>query len=197
MKKFLVSTQHIRAWGIAVLLVCLIFPTCDLLEEEDTCQYTTEESKVWTPTEGIIGFAPLPSLNYSIWDADLSGGDNLYNIENVCPHAEMTLHLTIKETTALSEYHAISYEALIAYSYGEKFSTYESYPFYRTNETTVERNVVVIPDVLGIVQKATTVSVVVRAKVPYAGNEDLAEGIQWINNYLTSITIEASFTKYR
>ena len=195
MKKVCLSSPVTKLFCLTSLLACFSLSGCDLLEEEESCKDTTTESKVWTPSQGFVDYLYKPDVAY--WYPSLGTAGKKYTFENVCPQAVLQLDVNVKEKSGLEENHAFEYEVEITYPYTERFSQFDRIVIFRTDPFTMQRKFNVLADPLGILFSATSVTVNILVEVPPTGNETLPRAIEWANNYIESITISASFTKFK
>lgn len=81
------------------LLCCILgFPGCDLFEDEEHCQYTSNESKYWTPSKNPAVAENIPGNWYIYFAFERSFNLNsLFRIENSCPIGVIDLKVNIFE----------------------------------------------------------------------------------------------------
>ena len=77
------------------LVLSLSMNGCDLFEDEEHCQYTSNESKIWTPSNNPAVAIKDQDNRYTIYfcfERSLNT-NSLFKLENVCPFGFIDLNI--------------------------------------------------------------------------------------------------------
>lgn len=92
----------------SLLMMLLTFKGCDLFEDEEHCQYETNESRIWDHekhfTENFIGEDADWATYYLIFNHSSKPEDANFTIDNVCPLGALAINIKIiqkKDTIGL------------------------------------------------------------------------------------------------
>ncbi|MBK7096688.1 MAG: hypothetical protein IPH57_17100 [Saprospiraceae bacterium] len=94
------------------LVLSLSMNGCDLFEDEEHCQYTSNESKIWTPSNNPAVAIKDQDNRYTIYfcfERSLNT-NSLFKLENVCPFGFIDLKVNIVEKPGIPRPYAYNLE---------------------------------------------------------------------------------------
>jgi hypothetical protein len=87
---------------VFLLSVSISFTSCNILGDDEHCQYETLESKIWTPgTNPALGYFSLSSPPYRPFNvafifSRVNHYSSFFKIDNACPYNAIALDIKVK-----------------------------------------------------------------------------------------------------